>query len=275
MNLTETVKDFFQSYLHEQRSASLHTIRSYRDTFKLLIQYLRLQHGAHYVPVVEDVGVKTVLAFLKYLEDPAQGRGNCPQTRNQRLAALQCFFHYLALHYPSFGHFADRIRGIPVKRTPSKVMAFLDRQELQALLKQPKTDTSDGIRDLAILTFAYNTGARASEVAGAKLPSFNFPDRTVTILGKRNKERITPLWPSTVRLLKLYAEHHRRRPLPSFADYFFINQRGCAFSRFGIRALVKRHLHAAAKQCPSPVHDLFLFIVRFISSFLPKQSVTM
>jgi len=130
-------------------------------------------------------------------------------------------------------------------------MAFLDRQELQALLKQPKTDTPDGVRDLAILTFLYNTGARASEVAEARRSWFNWPTRTVKIFGKRRKERETPLWPSTVRLLKLYTEYHRRKPLPGFADYLFINQRGRAFNRFGIRALVKRHLKTAAKECPS------------------------
>lgn len=251
MKLADLLKDFFQTYLQEQRSVSLHTLRSYRDTFKFLIQYLHAQKGPDHVPLLGDLTPKTIMAFLKYLEDPAKGRGNCPQTRNQRLAAIQCFFYYVSLHYPFLAHVAERISGIPVKRAPSKVMGFLDRQELQALLKQPKTHTSDGIRDLALLTFTYNTGARASEVTGLKLSSFNFPNRTVTIFGKGNKERITPLWPSTVRLLKLYAEHHRRKPLPEFANYIFINQRGRAFNRFGIRALVKRHLKAAAKDCPS------------------------
>src|SRR6266849_84036 len=101
MNLAERLKEFFQSYLQDQRSVSLHTLRSYRDTFKLLIQYLHAKNGPAYVPLVEDLHFKTILAFLKYLEDPAQGRGNCPQTRNQRLAALQSFFCYLSLRYPS------------------------------------------------------------------------------------------------------------------------------------------------------------------------------
>jgi len=251
MKLADLLKDFFRSYLHDQRSLSPNTLRSYRDTFKFLIQYLHAQHGPQYVPRLEDLTPKTILAFLKYLEDPAKGRGNCPRTRNHRLVAIQSFFHYISLHYPFLAHLVERINSIPTKRVPTKVMGFLDRQELQALLKQPKTHTSDGIRDLALMTFAYNVGARASEMTNLQLSSFNFPSRTVTIIGKGNKERVTPLWPSIVRLLKLYADHHRRKPRPEFSNYFFINQRGRAFNRFGIRALVKRHLKAASRQCPS------------------------
>ncbi len=251
MKLADLLKEFFCTYLQEQRGVSLHTIRSYRDSFKLLLLFLRSKHGPDHVPLVEDLTIKTIESFLKYLEDPARGRGNSAHTRNHRLAALQCFFAWLSPRYPVYERLASKITRFPAKRTTSKVMPFLNREELQALLKQPRTHTSDGIRNLAILVFLYNTGARASEVAEARLSWFNFPNRTVKILGKGRKERVTPLWPSTVRLLKLYAEHHRRQPRAGYDDYFFINQRSRAYNRFGIRLVVKRHLRTAAKACPS------------------------
>jgi integrase/recombinase XerC len=253
MKLSDLLKEFFYTYLQEQRGVSLHTVRSYRDTFKLLLLFLRSKHGPDHVPRVEDVSIKTIESFLKYLEDPARGRGNSAHTRNQRLAALQSFFGWVSSRYPVYERSASKVTRFPSKRTTSKVMPFLNREELQALLKQPRTHTSDGIRNLAILIFLYNTGARASEVAEARMSWFNFPNRTVKILGKRRKERITPLWPTTIRLLKLYAEHHRRQPRAGYDDYFFINQRGRAFNRFGIRSLVKGHLQTAAKVCPSLV----------------------
>jgi site-specific recombinase XerD len=247
--LAKVLKDFFQSYLQDQKRVSPHTLKSYRDTFKLFLAYLNGQHPSR-PPTIEDLNVKTILDFLKHLEDP-QGRGNSALTRNQRLAAIQGFFHYLPLHHPSLEPQAKRILAIPLKRIPQKVVQSLNRQELGALLAQPQTTRSDGIRDLVILLVLYNAGARASEVADLKRASFDFPNRTVTIFGKGSKERITPLWPPTVRLLQLYAKRHRRIARPGFTDYFFINQRGCSFSRFGIRAIVKRHLRAAAKCCPS------------------------
>lgn len=245
------LQEFFQTYLREQRSVSPNTVKSYRDTFKLLIAYVCSRRRAARSLCVKDLDAKTVLAFLRNLEDPDRGRGNCAQSRNQRLAAIQCFFKYLALHHPGLERHAKRIFAIPIKRVPPQSVESPSRKELEALLAQPQTTTVDGFRDLAILTFIYNTGARAQEAADARLSWFDFPNRTVSIIGKGQRQRLTPLWPSTVRLLKLYKDSHRRKPHKMATDRFFINQRAGAFTRFGIRTIVKKYLKLAAKRCPS------------------------
>lgn len=251
MELTRCLKDFFHTYLREQRGVSPNTIKSYRDTFKLLVRYLAAKRRTAKSFHVEDLDAKTLLVFLQSLEDCANGRGNSARTRNQRLAAIQCFFKYLALFHPNVERQARRISAIPMKRVHEKAVGSLNRKEMEALLAQPALATSDGVRDLAILTFLYNTGARAQEVADVRVDWFDFPNRTVSITGKGNKTRLTPLWPSTVRLLKLYLEEHRRRPNRLASDRFFINQRAGAFNRWGIWSIVKKYLRQAAKTCPS------------------------
>jgi site-specific recombinase XerD len=249
--LASQLHGFFQAYLREQRGVSPNTIKSYRDTFKLLIAYVGSGRRSAKILSVKDLDAATVLAFLQNLEDPERGRGNCAQSRNQRLAAIQCFFKYLALHHPALERKAKRIFAIPMKRVQPRLAGSLSHKELETLLEQPATSTADGFRDLAILTFLYNTGARAQEAADARLSWFDFADRTVTITGKGQKTRLTPLWPSTVRLLKRYKEKHRRRPHPAASDRFFINQRGGAFTRFGMRTIVKKYLRLAARRCPT------------------------
>ena len=240
---------FFETYLRKQRALSPHTIKSYRDTFKFLIEYLAFRRRSSSLSV-RDLDPKTVLAFLQHLEDPKQGRGNSASTRNQRLAAIQCFFRYVALLAPRLERQAGRIRAIPMKRVHPQPAESLNPTELNALLAQPSTATPDGVRDLAVLTFMYNTGARAQEAADARLSWFDFPGRTVTILGKGGRRRTTPLWPATVRMLMHYQTHYRRRSRQG-GDRFFVNQRGGAFTRFGIWAIAKRHMQGAAKTCPS------------------------
>ena len=252
--LARHLQEFFQTYLRQQRNVSPNTVKSYRDTFKLLIAYVSSQRRTARPLCMKDLDAKTVLAFLRNLEDPDRGRGNCAQSRNQRLAAIQCFFKYLALHQPSLERQAKRIFAIPIKRVPPQAVESPSRKELEALLAQPQTATADGIRDLAILTFIYNTGARAQEAADARLSWFDFPDRTVSIIGKGQRQRLTPLWPSTVRLLKLYKGSHRRKPRKTAASHFFINQRAGGFTRFGIRAIVKKYFRLAAQNCPSLRH---------------------
>lgn len=250
-SLDRRLRDFFQVYLRDQRSVSPNTLKSYRDTFKLLLAYLGDPRRGPRSLTLQDLDSKAILAFLRNLEDPVGGRGNCAQSRNLRLAAIQCFFKYLALHCPTLERQANRVRAIPTKRFPPRAVESLDRKELDSLLAQPRTDSADGIRDLAILTFLYNTGARAQEAADARHGWFDFPNRTVAIIGKGQRRRTTPLWPSTVRLLRLYHDRHRRKPGPAASDPFFVNQRGGAFTRFGIRAIVKRYLRQAARVCPS------------------------
>lgn len=245
------LRDFFQVYLRDQRSVSPNTIKSYRDTFKLLLAYLGSSKRAAKAPSIHDIDAKTVLGFLRHLEDPVRGRGNCAQSRNLRLAAIQCFFQYLSLQSPALERQARRIFAIPVKRVPPKAADSLSRKELEALLAQPRTAGADGVRDLAILTFLYNTGARAQEAADAHDDWFDFANRTVSIIGKGQRQRTTPLWPATVRLLKLYRDEHRRATSEHDCGRFFINQRGDAFTRFGIRAVVKKYLRLAARVCPS------------------------
>jgi site-specific recombinase XerD len=249
-DLQEHLHAFFHVYLRRQKGLSLNTIRSYRDTFKLLIAFIGARHPSRILHL-KHIDAKTILAFLEHLEDPDGGRGSSPRTRNQRLAAIQSFFKYLAMHEPSRGAHAERILAIPAKRVSKRESDSLSYRELEALFTQPQTDTSDGIRDLAILVFLYNTGARASEAANATISWFDFPSRTVKIIGKGNKERLNPLWPTTVKLLELYRVHHRRKPKPSASDRFFINQRGLAFTRFGMRSVVKKYLRLAARSCPS------------------------
>lgn len=248
--LDHRLRDFFHVYLRDQRSVSPNTIKSYRDTFKLLLAYLGSKRRSSKPLSVQDLDAKTILAFLRHLEDPVGGRGNCAQSRNLRLAAIQCFFKYLSLHVPAIERQAQRIFAIPAKRVHPKAAGSLDRKELEALLAQPQTTRADGMRDLAILTFLYNTGARAQEVADVRDGWLDFTNRTVSIIGKGQRQRLTPLWPSTVRLLKLYRDEHRRKGVPA-AGRFFVNQRGGAFTRFGIRAIVKRYLRLAARVCPS------------------------
>lgn len=244
------LRDFFQLYLRDQRALSPNTLKSYRDTFKLLLAHLAATRPRSKTLGVPDLDAKAVLAFLRHLEDPLNGRGNGPQSRNLRLAAIQCFFKYLALHAPAHERQAKRIFAIPTKRAPPKPAQSLTRKELEALLAQPRTDRPDGVRDLALLAFLYNTGARAQEAADARDAWFDFPNRTVSITGKGQRQRLTPLWPSTVRLLMLYRDRHRRKAALDAAGRFFLNQRGRPFTRFGVRALVKKYLRLAAHVCP-------------------------
>lgn len=139
--LVHYVQPFFETYLIRQRGLSPNTLKSYRDTFRLLVAFLRRRHPSARSLHITHLDAKSVLNFLEYLEDAEVGRGNSAHTRNARRAAIRCFFEYVSMHHPAVERLAERVLAIPKKRATRKPAAALDRQELEAMLKQPNTNT--------------------------------------------------------------------------------------------------------------------------------------
>jgi integrase/recombinase XerD len=109
---------FFSEHLCNHRRASPQTIASYRDTFRLLLQFLKATIGIEPAAMRSpDIDVPVILAFLDSLK---QQRGNSVRTRNIRLAAIRSFFRLVALRDPDSVGIATRVLAIPVKREDKK-----------------------------------------------------------------------------------------------------------------------------------------------------------
>ena len=250
-DLKETLRDFFSSHLLEQRQLSPHTLKSYRDTFKLLVEFIRKEKGAVKIIRVDDLDVPEILSFLKSLEDVESGRGNQASTRNCRLAAIRSFFRYIAWQHPSLERLAKRIRTIPIKRAPTIKLDFLTRHELQILFSTVDCREPEGYRDLTLLTFLYNTGARSQEVADTRISWLDLPSKLVTLTGKGRKSRVVPLWEATVKALQTYLDKYRRGPKRPGQEFLFINQRGMPLTRFGVRRIAQKYIERARARCSS------------------------
>ena len=83
---------------------------------------------------------------------------------NVRLAAIHAFFRYVGAHHPDYMERAQRVLGVPFKRADQRVIEYLDRSEIEAVLTRVDRSTTDGRRDYALLTTMFNTGARVQEV---------------------------------------------------------------------------------------------------------------
>ena len=157
---------FFTERLMRQRQASPHTIASYRSTFRLLVRYAqRALNKPPSLMTLDDCDTTLLGDFLNHLETE---RGNDPRTRNTRLAAIRSFFRFVALHEPRYAALAQRVLAIPDKRYTRRPVAYLDRDEFEALLRAPNPRTRTGRRDRTLLLVAVQTGLRASELIGLR-----------------------------------------------------------------------------------------------------------
>ena len=240
---------FFTDRLMQQRQASPCTIASYRDTFRLLVRHaLRELQKAPASLRLADPDTDFLGAFLNHLETE---RGNSARSRNTRLAAIRSFFAYIAVQEPQHAAQAQRVLAMPGKRWTRRPVDFLNREEIEALLAAPNTETRPGRRDRTLLLVAVQTGLRASELIHLRCADVQLgPGAHVRCEGKGRKQRCTPLRQDAATALRAWLDECQGDPdAPVFP-----NQRGGALSHDGLAYLLGKHLAVARQACPSLQH---------------------
>jgi integrase/recombinase XerD len=243
-SIAPLIEAFLRETLAGQRGASRHTQDSYAASFQLLFVFAteRLKVRPSEL-TLEQLDAGLVSAFLEHLED---ARKNAAVTRNVRLAAIKSFFHFLEYRHPAALEQIRRVLAIPFKKTNQRLVPYLLKDELQAVLDAPDPATRDGIRDRAILHLAVCAGLRASELTGLKIEDIDLPSMSIRVLGKGRRERTLPLWKTTATALRGWFAVRGRVAAPEV----FVNTRGEPLTRWGFAYLLKQHVATAAGHKP-------------------------
>ena len=240
MKLSSCVHQFFDHYLPHIKGVSYDTIRSYRDAFKIFLDFAAKHYGIKIKSLrLEHLSSDLIIAFLKNLQ---QDRKNLPKTRNHRLAALKSFAKMIRFMYPDKRELAERILSIPQKRFQKPLIGFLYQDEILSVFQSVDIRRYGGFRDYTLLHLLYDSAARASEIASLNLDYFNPQQKTTAILGKGDRFRLIQLEKRTTQLLKLYINKYRITPKPSYQHRLFINQQGEELTRHGIYRICKKYL---------------------------------
>ncbi len=246
MTLPALVQKFFTDKLYTQMEASPHTIASYRDTFRLLLNFASEKTGLSPTALcVHNLNADMIGIFLDDIEN---ARNNSARSRNTRLSAIRSFFRFVAIHEPAYMLHCQKILSIPGKRYVRCNIEFLNTEETQALLNAPDCSKWIGRRDHAILNIALQTGLRASELISLQCGDVEVETGAhVRCEGKGRKRRATPLRPETVIVMKNWLKERG-----GFSkDPLFPTLRGDKMSRDALEHLVKRHIKTASRFCPS------------------------
>lgn len=245
-SLAPLLEAFFSERLQRQRHASPDTIAAYRDAFCLLLKFT--EKRVRKTPsdlLLTDLDAPCIGAFLDHLE---KDRGNCARTRNARLAAIHSLFRFAVIREPAHGELIQRVLAIPQKKFDRKVVTFLTRQEVEALVAAPDRTASLGRRDHLMLLLAVQTGLRVSELTGLRVEDCALDTGAhVRCRGKGRKERPTPIYRETAKLLRAWIAENRLKS----SDFLFRTQRGMRLSRDAVEWLVTKHVTNAARSCPS------------------------
>lgn len=238
--------EFLSVYLPSHKNVSKNTIRSYRDTFKLLIKFCQETKNIQaerlsMVTLTSDL----LIDFLNWLESDR----NCSvSTRNQRLAAIHSFFRYVQAEEPTGLFHYQKVIAIPTKKTNRTVVEHLTPEAMKLLLEQPDRNCPRGLRDLTLISVLYDTGARVQELIDINVGNVILDSCPVIVLtGKRNKTRRVPLMKNTASLLERYIIENKLDKSWKNVNPLFTNNQHHKLTKEGVAYIISKYVDLARK----------------------------
>lgn len=237
----------FINFLIVERNLASNTIEAYASDLSKYADFLISKE----IDDFNNVQSAEIVAYLTLLYHKKLSS----LTIARNLSALRMFHRFLVNENITDKNPTDTINS---PRLCMKLPVILDQFEIEKLIEQPDTATTLGIRDLALLEFAYATGVRVSELISVKLSDLFFDDQLVRILGKGSKVRIVPIGKSAIESVKDFCMNGRPILIKAFDNHntLFLNNRGKPLTRMGFWKILKRYVVAAGINKPVSPHTI-------------------
>jgi site-specific recombinase XerD len=237
------LSSFLIAYLPRTRGFSSNTVSAYRDAFVLFLRFMTDTKGVKPEKITfNDFTPVDICAFLHWLESV---RGCSVNTCNNRLAAIKSFFRYVQTEAPEWIGIASAVLSIPAQKVAQPAISYLSVDAIKLLLEAAQADS---LRDLALLSLMYDSGARVQEIADLTVGDVRLEKpSTVKLTGKGRKTRIVPLTAQVAEILSWY-----KKTLKSAAhgEPLFRNWRGEPIGRAGIAYVLQKHIQSANAASP-------------------------
>ena len=230
--MEKQLKLFFE-FLENDKKLSDNTLQSYKRDIKQFKEYLN-QKGKDYSNITKE-------DMKKYIEQ-LQSIGKKASTISRCIASIRSFYQYELKNKKVEQDPTDQIQSPKIeKRVPS----VLTSKEVALLLEQPKDVDLKGIRDKAMLEFAYATGMRVTEIISLNLEDVNIEEGYVTCKNG-SKQRNIPLGTMSLKALKEYIENARGILIKDESEKsLFVNINGKRLTRQGFWKIIKYYKEQA------------------------------
>ena len=219
--------NLFFGFLENEKKVSSNTLQSYKRDLKQFEKYL--DENAKDYSKVTDEGIKE---YIKYMQEI----GKKPSTISRGLASIRSFYQYETKTKVVEN---DPTEGIQSPKIEKRVPSVLTSNEVALLLEQPKNVDLKGVRDKAMLEFAYATGMRVTEIISLNIEDVNLEEGYV-VCKSGNKQRNIPLGTMSLKALKEYVEEARDILVKNEnEEALFVNINGTRLTRQGFWKIIK------------------------------------
>jgi integrase/recombinase XerC len=212
--------DTFLKYLQFERRYSPRTLVSYNTDLRQFESYLKKEFESK----SEEANYGMVRGWIVTLSDQQLDAASI----NRKIACLRSYYKFLMKQEVIT---KDPLIKIKVLKTKKKLPHFVNESEMIQTLDRKISENderaeNERLRDQLVVELLYGTGMRLSELIGLKDKDINFHDRTVKVLGKRNKERVIPFAAGIVKLLEQYRDVRNREVDRKDQEHFFLTKDG-------------------------------------------------
>ena len=231
MNWTPSIKGF-KNYLQLERSLSSNSIEAYLRDVEKFVQYLELQE-IDITP--EKVEQQQIEDFLQWVSEI----GLNARSQARILSGLKAFYKYMLME--------DMIDIAPTELLESpkigrKLPEVLSIEEINQIIGAIDLSKEEGERNKAMLETLYSCGLRVSELISLKLSGLLLEEGFIRVVGKGDKERITPIGSVAIRHINTYIESKRNHMnnIDKYSeDVLFLNRRGKQLTRVMVFTIIK------------------------------------
>ncbi len=225
---TDSLLKDFEAYLLLERSFSANTASVYCVDTRHMIDYINGQ-GIPLTQISED----TLHNLLSTLHDI----GLSPRSQARMITGMRAFFRFLIMEDYVIN---DPSRLIDLPRLSRELPDVLTIQEIDAMIAAIPPEKDESLRNHAIIETLYGSGLRVSELVAARISRLNLREEVLIVEGKGNKQRMVPLSPAAISLIKEYLPTRERLNIkPAGQDVIFLNRRGAPLSRVMVFYIIR------------------------------------
>jgi site-specific recombinase XerD len=254
-------RGFLHDHCAVQRRLSPNTIDAYKTGLECFLAYLGTCGVARPGVVFAHFGRARFKGWVKWmLED----KRLAPKTVELRLTALKAFLKYAAAEELALGAVFEEAAGVKPPKIPKKPVEHLPKAATRAILAAFDGRDAKSRRNRAMLVFLYDSAARVSELAGARVGDLDLGGTpSVALRGKGGKVRTTPLMTKTADHLRVYlAEFHPGGAPDQPLFHSIKNGRPGALSADTVQGVLKRAAAAARESCPEVPDRVWCHLIR-------------
>ena len=224
----------FLKFLENDKKAAKNTRQSYERDLDKYAEYLAINKKKYDKMTEEDI--------KKYITYLVEEENKKPSTISRMIASLRSFYQYLEKNKVVSTNPIDKIKPPQVVRQKP---CILTSEEVDLLLNQPSAIDLKGIRDKAMLEFAYATGMRVTEIISLNVEDINV-EQEVVVCKTRTKQRVIPLGKMALNAIKEYLKDARPILIKSEKEKaLFVNLNGKRLTRQGFWKIIKYYQEQA------------------------------